>query len=248
MSNRERELEAWSREVRETVAKEVAANLVKRRNGVPLRVLQTAHEFADHNIAGIARIVNAGAAKANTAGIACGAGCAACCHVRVTIMPIEAIEIGRHLVESLSLEEREVLLERLRRYIDTIAALPTHERLRYQLACPFLNSQNQCGIYSVRPLVCRMHHSLSRAACEDAESGIPVIEDFVEATIPVMEGVFDAATDAGMVPGELELAPAILLVLDEPGAEGLWLQGEDVFAGTVDLFLREYAESKLAQS
>src|ERR1044072_1346297 len=168
-------VDAWSEDVRDTIAREVRDNLIKRRGGVELRVIQSALDFADGNIAGIFRSVEAAAGKVGIAGVACAAGCAACCHVRVYILPIEAFNLARHVNETFTPEQRAALLVRLQAYVDSIAALPVEGRMRHVLACPFLAESKQCSVYSARPLACRMHHSRSRAACEDEASPVPVI-------------------------------------------------------------------------
>ena len=90
-----------------------------------------------------------------------------------------------------------------------------------------------------------MHHSLSREACEDPVSPVPVVEDFVNATVPVMEGIFEGSAKAGTVPDELEYVPAMIVALEQEDAEERWLAGEQVFAGAVDLYLRDYVRRLL---
>jgi Fe-S-cluster containining protein len=149
--------------------------------------------------------------------------------------------------ESFSAAERAALLGRLRSYVASIAALPVEGRMRHVLACPFLAETQQCTVYAARPLACRMHHSRSREACEDAASPVPVIEDFINATVPVMEGVYNGCAMAGAIPDELEFAPAMLIALEQPDAEDRWLRGENIFTDAVDLYLREYV-AKLLES
>ncbi|HTQ10030.1 MAG TPA: YkgJ family cysteine cluster protein [Fimbriimonadaceae bacterium] len=237
--------EAWAEEVRETVAKEVSGRIIRRRAGEPAEVIADSLAFADGNIKGIALMVNRAAAKFNLSGIACRSGCAACCYVRVSVLPPEALNIARHVKEKFAPDEQTALLARIHAYVESIAALPVEGRMRHVLACPFLSPQQSCTIYEVRPLACRMHHSLSREACEDRDSPVPVIEDFVEATVPVMEGIYNGCAAAGAKPGELEFAPAMETALTEEDAEARWLAGEDVFAGAIDLYLREYVAKLL---
>lgn len=239
--------ERWAVEVRETVAVEVRALIRRRRSGEMLNVLQSSLDFADRNIRDITGAVNANARKYGTAGIACQAGCAACCYVRVSILPAEAFNIARYLRERFSKEEIGRVIARLRSYKDSIAALPVEGRMRHVLACPFLATAQQCTIYDVRPLACRMHHSRSREACEDPASPVPVIEDYVSATVPVMEGIYEGSGLAGTHPDELEFAPAMLVALDEDASEDRWLAGDNVFTGAVDLYLRDYVANLLRE-
>jgi len=241
------ELNAWAEEVRETVANETRDRIEKRRRGEAASVLGDTLAFVDGNIKGISLTVNRAAAKIDLEGIACRSGCAACCYMRVTALPPEIFNIARFVNESFSAERRAEVLDRIRSYVDSIAALPVEGRMRHVLACPFLSEEQSCTVYEARPLACRMHHSLSREACEDRESPVPVIQDFIEATVPVMEGVYAGCSLAGTEPGELEYIPAMQTALEEEDAEAKWLAGEDVFSGAVDLYLRDYVAKLLNQ-
>ncbi|MFI5386615.1 MAG: YkgJ family cysteine cluster protein [Fimbriimonadales bacterium] len=238
--------ENWAVEVRETVASEVRDLIRARRNDASVNILESSLGFADHNIKGITHAVNSSAAQCGRPGIACRSGCAACCYVRVSVMPAEALNLARHVKERFTRQELYLLLDRIRSYVGSIAALPVEGRMRHVLACPFLSEQQQCTVYQARPLACRMHHSLSREACEDPESPVPVIEDYVNATVPVMEGIYEGSGMAGTRPDELEFAPAMLVALEQEDVEERWLAGEHVFTGAVDLYLRDYVAKLLA--
>ncbi|HWA82301.1 MAG TPA: YkgJ family cysteine cluster protein [Fimbriimonadaceae bacterium] len=237
-------IEAWADAVRATVAKEVREHVQAKR----VEFLDSTLAFANRNIADIARHVDASAASCGLSGIACGAGCAACCYVRVSILSAEAVNIARHVREAFTEEELARLLERIRAYADSIAALPVESRMRHVLACPFLGEGQRCTIYEARPLACRMHHSLSREACEDATSPVPVVEDFVHATVPVMEGIYNGCGEAGVQTEELEFIPAMQIALEQPDVEDRWLAGERVFEKAVDLYLRDYVARLMAES
>ena len=87
---------------------------------------------------------------------ACRAGCAHCCSLPTLIYEHEAIAMakvsGREMVK-LSYRSRE----------DVLNAAITF----YGQSCPFLVDA-RCSIYEHRPLICRVHHSLSDddSACE----------------------------------------------------------------------------------
>lgn len=246
-SDKERRIDAWGATVRQTVAKETRDHIEAKRGGGRINILDSTLTFANRNIADIARAVNASAAACGAAGIACRAGCAACCYVRVSVLSVEALNIGRHVRETYADAERAKLVAKIKSYVESIAALPVESRMRHVLACPFLGAQQQCTIYEVRPLACRMHHSLSREACEDATSPVPVIEDFVKATVPVMEGIFDGCGEAGTQSEELEFMPAVQIAIEQEDVEERWLAGEPVFEGAVDLYLRDYVRRLLAE-
>lgn len=71
----------------------------------------------------------------------CRKGCSSCCHYAVSISEIEI-----QFIEAHSKHRRSKAIFPKRDFHGT--------------ACPFL-SDNECSIYSVRPYLCRRHHSLA---------------------------------------------------------------------------------------
>jgi Fe-S-cluster containining protein len=107
-----------------------------------------------------------GRAVQQAGGIACRQGCAHCCHIPVLLTTAEADEIARatgrvrakhpahgaRAAELLQSSNSERLLQEAR--------AGAEDRYTGQ-PCPFLQSDQTCGIYDVRPLACRMHFSLA---------------------------------------------------------------------------------------
>ena len=99
--------------------------------------------------------------------VACGPGCSYCCHMNTIIYEHEA----RRLAE---VSGRKM------------AAVPyrppnvvSSEGMRYNsIPCPFLVA-DECSVYDDRPLVCRVHHSLSNRAseCDPLGGGQPHMYD-----------------------------------------------------------------------
>lgn len=75
------------------------------------------------------------------ADLKCQSGCAACCHVQLTVSPVEAAAITAQLT-TLPAEARAALRQGLER--------PSTDR-----RCVMLLSDDTCAIYPARPLVCR---------------------------------------------------------------------------------------------
>jgi len=87
--------------------------------------------------------------------ISCKAGCSACCHLKVDIVPFEAELIKNHVIDNGIKFDRERLAIQTRALklgVGAYEQLPFEER-----QCIFLNSEQRCSIYSVRPLMCRRH-------------------------------------------------------------------------------------------
>ncbi|MBK9034372.1 MAG: YkgJ family cysteine cluster protein [Myxococcales bacterium] len=76
------------------------------------------------------------------ADLACGAGCASCCLVRLTIAGVEADAIAAWLAARTAAERAEIAAA-------AMAAAPGR--------CAALADDDRCRIYPVRPLVCRSH-------------------------------------------------------------------------------------------
>jgi uncharacterized protein len=82
---------------------------------------------------------------------ACARGCSECCHMATNLSAYEAKLIGRFVGR----EPR-----RLRREGKVVPALGEELRARYTGApCPFLKA-GRCSVYPVRPLACRVHHTM----------------------------------------------------------------------------------------
>jgi Fe-S-cluster containining protein len=123
-------------------------------------------------------VVGAVAKRVNAEGyeISCGAGCAACCRQLVPITLFEADALAEW-IRSLPAEQQTAIEARFQRALKQLAESgvlarldpdlrpPVGSRERIQLAldylaqyvdCPFLEDET-CGIYPIRPLICREH-------------------------------------------------------------------------------------------
>ena len=84
----------------------------------------------------------------------CQSGCSDCCHVRLTITPVEAAAIRDHVAG----------MPRAAR----VALAPTGPADR----CAALDAVGRCKIYEARPLVCRSHGVPIRMQ----RRGLPVVD------------------------------------------------------------------------
>lgn len=92
----------------------------------------------------------------HAADLRCAAGCATCCHTRLSITAIEADAIAAW-ARDLPAEER--------------AAIAAAARAASADRCPALDAADRCRIYAARPLVCRSHGVPIRLR----ERGLPVV-------------------------------------------------------------------------
>jgi Fe-S-cluster containining protein len=111
-------------------------------------------DLLDEYLAVVARVDRAVAdATARAAdALVCARGCHGCCAPGLSVLPVEAERIARHL------EARAVV------------AGPHADR------CAFLDAGGACQIYEVRPLLCRTH-GLALRTRDSPARGLKIIDD-----------------------------------------------------------------------
>lgn len=107
-----------------------------------------------------------GKAVEQAGGVACRKGCAHCCHIPVLLTTAEADEIarvtGRPRVSNPQHGLRMAGVFKASDSGQLLQAAHTQAQARHTgRPCSFLQGDQTCGIYDVRPLTCRMHFSLS---------------------------------------------------------------------------------------
>jgi len=165
----------------------------------------------------------------------CRPGCVSCCYLMVSGTPFEILSIARHLLETKTPAEIEALKDRLR----VVAEVPLDPALRVKARIPCALLENdRCSTYELRPSVCRMALSQSRAACEACLNGaagsIPYIEQPAKVAAVMQMGIDYALISRRNLSTEgAELSRALLIALgDYQGTLTCWLDGKDPFPGT----------------
>lgn len=156
--------------------------------------------------------------------LACEAGCACCCSVRVEVSAPEVFRIA-HVLRGRPESEIGVLLERLR---DHAAAIRNAPEGRPRVDCAFLEN-HRCSIYEVRPAVCRKAHSLSAERCRSFSPEIPQDLELILRTETLIRGTAEAYGRLNLDAGPFELCGAALQALTDATAEARWHAGETVF-------------------
>lgn len=97
--------------------------------------------------------------------LACMVGCAAyCCLYRVVISPPEAFHIKKFIQNTTDDKKLQIIKERIHSAAIKAKGLTPAQFIKTRLHCPFLE-ENQCLIYSVRPMMCRVFHSTDLSVC-----------------------------------------------------------------------------------
>jgi Fe-S-cluster containining protein len=149
--------------------------------------------------------------------MACHKGCSTCCQVNVAVLPPEAVSIAEFLREKLSPGEIQELREKMHSLLNEIKYLTDDERLFVNKKCAFLTDAGSCGIYPVRPLLCRSVTSADAEACRAAitmvalDRGVMVPMNISQKTI--MDSAFKAAAEgleaAGINSASREITDAV---------------------------------------
>jgi hypothetical protein len=174
--------------------------------------------------------------------LACTAGCAHCCHLKVTVTPLEVILLASVL------RADPAVLSRIKRRVKEADKLTrgktADKRLALALPCPLLDDQSRCVAYAARPLSWAGTNSFDAEGCRKTvakESTEPVGHDpvLLRSASAIAAGVTEATFGAQRDGRILELVAALKIALDDPEVKSKWQRGEPVFQAAVDA---EFAE------
>ncbi|AKM82430.1 TPA: YkgJ family cysteine cluster protein [Candidatus Berkelbacteria bacterium] len=176
------------------------------RKAFELLVALTSRENGLKPIEAIYRIVDellSETIKRGDIHLACSEGCTHCCHQLVAASDVEWQLIEKYIAE-MPVEDRSILLKKMKdgytRWQDYLSSLPDSRRQSSRqntelmledwygtYPCPFLN-ESSCGIYSVRPLLCRAFTSTSKCTSTNNSECVQFRFDFMRFA---MDMVFD---------------------------------------------------------
>jgi Fe-S-cluster containining protein len=167
----------------------------------------------------------------------CKKGCSFCCHVVVSVTPLEVFRLGSRF--DALVPERGPAVDRLRARLARSQPFTYEQLLDQGMACGLLGADGACSVYAERPSACRALASFNVKGCE-ASIGRPgdQPEGQVSIDLPlhslgqaVSIGLRLACSDRGLETTRYELNEALLRALDTPDAAQRWLGGEQVFQG-----------------
>lgn len=170
--------------------------------------------------------------------VECKAGCAYCCHTRVSTSIAEVFVIAEQLRVNLSPEVFAVVKNQICSLAKQDDTTNLDWWLNNAVPCPFLGGDegNLCTIYEIRPFTCRSHHSTSVADCKQGFEERRAMEI---PCFPVLRRGVDLYSAAfvagmrkqGMASYEVGFIAALAIALSDEAASERWLAGEDVFVG-----------------
>jgi Fe-S-cluster containining protein len=145
----------------------------------------------------------------------------------VSVTPLEVFELADGLRRAHDQAELTRLTERVRVSAAEVRGLSA-EQHRGQ-PCPLLQTDGSCAAYDSRPLLCRGANSFDADACARIGAAIPTYLELATAAQMAQEQLDGECLRLSGREQMLELACALLIVLEDPIAEARWRQGEPVF-------------------
>jgi uncharacterized protein len=175
---------------------------------------------------------------------ACSAGCNYCCHLKVTITPLEALRLGAYLRRRLSGADLGRLKKKVNDAVRETRGATAFQRAAMRLPCVLLDANGCCIAYEARPLGCAGASSYDAEQCRAghfSDEDLPIDNYALQRSVAsaVAAGITNGVADGSHDPRILELFMALRIVLDDPDAKSKWQRGLPVFETAVD---REFAE------
>ena len=165
------------------------------------------------------------------AALACRAGCNFCCHLKVLVLPHEAIALFRFMQSRMPPAMAQSVRTRVRDYASSAATSPR--------PCAFLVG-GECAAYEARPSACAGYHSLSKERCEQSflDPSLPtstVALRSLQVVAAALENGVDAALRGqGLSSDRIELHAALAALLSNPGLIARWRAGRPLLKPTSD--------------
>lgn len=164
----------------------------------------------------------------------CKKGCFWCCFLQVKATPLEVMCVADYLHSRLKPEELSELQQRLVTTDEITRGTNGYQRVCAKVMCPLL-VDGKCLAYPVRPIACRVYHSLNLSDCKallDNVSGSVTIRQAISGmSMGISAGLTVGLRTVGLQTCLLELTTGLRIAMEEPGS-GLikrWLSGEPTF-------------------
>jgi Fe-S-cluster containining protein len=97
---------------------------------------------------------------------ACHKSCAWCCYLNVDMLEAEAYFIADQVNKKFDKEKRERISIQMKKNREKTRNLAPDQKEHTRHRCPFLDDDNSCSIYEIRPLACRGMYTADDKQCE----------------------------------------------------------------------------------
>lgn len=142
--------------------------------------------------------------------------------------PLEVFELADGLRRQHDQAALALLLERVRDSAERVRGLSAPQQRGQR--CPLVQADGSCAGYDSRPLLCRGANSFDADACARLGAAIPTYLELANAAQEAQEQLDAECLRVSGREQMLELACALLIVLEDPTAEARWRAGQPVFA------------------
>jgi len=152
----------------------------------------------------------------------CEKGCFWCCYLRVKITPPEGMVIADFLEDHLKSEALSRIRVRLAKTAKITQGMNANQRLGAKILCPLL-TDGVCTVYPVRPLACRVYHSLRQVDCQllvaNVGGEVDVRSDVSGLSIGIMTGLATGLQMEGFSDINIELISGLHTLLNSPRSD-----------------------------
>jgi len=195
----------------------------QKRSAEALTLIREVYRVTDNMLTGCLK---------NGTRSACRIGCHWCCYMRVSVTPLEVLCISDYLRSGLRPRALAKLRQRLTATDERTRGMDGFQRVCAAIICPLLVNA-KCSVYPVRPIQCRVYHSLNLSDCEvaldDADRSATIRSDIAGLNRGIFAGLTEGLRTVGLQTRLLELIAGLSLAADEPGLAERWLTGEPAF-------------------
>lgn len=206
----------------------IVQSLKKSRS--PENINDTVIKFYDRLSHRINRII-----LENHLSMACMKGCSYCCYLRVEVRAHEVFAIAKLIREKFTEQEIDRLRSRLQKTVAAISGLTREEHFARNIECALLVN-GECSVYSLRPSLCRKHHSLDADQCRNSyekpsDMNAPPVghQLIIKSTRSAVFAFRDALDKVGYDSTLYELNSALLAALEHPEYRKKWRKGKKAF-------------------
>jgi Fe-S-cluster containining protein len=153
---------------------------------------------------------------------ACGPGCSICCYRHVDVIMPEAVIVLD------AIKDRQDLKRRVVETAHKVGDATDTEWYLEHLGCPFVTDDGLCGIYSARPLSCRMFFSMDRKQCirldEQRDPDAHILFDAKPHAVGqgLQKGLSEAFTEMGYPSPAVSFVPLLAMCIENPEVLTNW--------------------------
>lgn len=162
--------------------------------------------------------------------VACKAGCGYCCNMPVNTTQYEVFYIADRL-------RSEFAEDRITSMITRVKLALSQRSPDGTVQCPFLDANNTCLIYKMRPLACRYYLSLNVDDCikhkQDSKQPVKIALHVRAMALGLAAGACEVLSTTGLDVRRVDLIAGILVALEQADAQDQWLLGQPVLEDAI---------------